>query len=1007
MSDVLPAAGNAASTAPKRPLPADRWKDGRLYGLLESVHRLKEFLESSSLLFRGVALLLIAALSAIFVDAVFALPAASRIAADMLLAGSLGTLAFLLLLRLWRHRFQPQRVAVLLEERLDIRNNLFVNAVDFASSPPRSDSLLLRDRAVRMAEERAGSVSSLDVLPFSPLYRAAGVLAAAVLIVLSSWAVAPRLFGMVVPRLWDPTGDHPPYTLVEFDVQISPEPVFHGKPATISVALGGPERIEQASVVFVDADAPETLSMYHAGDQQFALQIERAERSRRFYIDTPRGRSQTMDFTVLEVPFFEEVRVAYKYPAYTGWDGQEHRLDGRPLRALVGTELTFSARSNLELRGGTLELTPAAAADSAAATPVTLSLATHPDDAHVVVGTLPVEVSGQFAISLIAKNGAPSIEPATGSLSAIPDRGPGVSIVAPGPYVVVVEDFTVPVTIEAVDDVGIAELRLYRSVNGWGPSATGLEFTRPRPNSARAETMFDLPTLGAQAGDIISYYVTAYDNHPSGAQFRDSETCVIQVISQEEYEQFARQQYQMDQLTQEFEAIREALDRLQQQRDELLEELEQLRQQLKEDPSNEETLQKIEKLEEQLQKFADEAQQLAEQLQQRTEQAQLYDIEEPYLEMLRKLSQDLEQQSQNAAGVQEALQRLQQESQSPESQSAFDEAAQQFSEQDDPFSQLAQEQRTAAAEDFELMQMADSLMSAADRMRGIIQQQRQLADKLAEFQNRDALTPEDQLRADRLAKDQELLEQELQQTVQQMREAADAAQDRLPKMCQSAQALCDAVEQAGITQDQQSAAQQARSGSGREAHQAAESAAQKLEALQSQCSSCEGAAGEMEGGMDGPLSLSKSGLQRTLEQLAQGRGIPGLGQKPGSGEGQNPGESGQSGVNGANGQNGTGQSQAPFWRPGQSFPGSQAPISVLGPHTMMEQQQQQTPSGRMQGDGRGEWLPFGNDPLPGAAESLTPDARDSSASGPGGLRGVPVPYRDAAEAYFRRLAEEN
>lgn len=1005
MSDVLPAASTAASAVEKRPLHAERWQNGRLYGLLESVHRLRAFLDSSSLIFRGAAVLLAAGLAAVFLDAVVALPVAGRIAADVLLVGGLATLGLLLVWRLWRNRFSPQRVAVLLEERLQIPNNLFVNGVEFASSPPRADSLLLRDRAIRMAEERAGSVSSLDVLPFSPLYRSLGVFAAAVLIVLVSWGMAPRLFGMVVPRLWDPTGDHPPFTLVEFDVQVAPEPVFHGRPATISVTLGGPEQVDQAAVVFVDGEARESVSMYHTGEREFVLQIERAERSRQFYIDTPRGRSRTFDFNVMEVPFFEEVRVAYRYPEYTGWDGQEHRLDGRPLRALVGTQLTFSARSNLELRGGALRITPDDAGDEAAPVrPVTVSLVSDPDDPQVVVGVLPVEFSGKFEIALTAHNGAPSIEPASGNLNAIADRWPGVSIVSPGPYVVVVENYTVPLAVEAVDDVGIATLRLYRSVNGWGPSSVDMEFTQPRPNSARAESVFDLPTLGARAGDIITCYVTAYDNHPSGAQFRDSEPCVIQVISQEEYEQFARQQYQMDQLTQEFEAIRESLDRLQQQREELLEELEQLREELKSDPNNEETLQKIEELEEQLQKFSDQAQQLAEQLQQRTEQAQLYDIEEPYLEMLRKLSEDLQQQSQSAAQVQEALQRLQQEGQSPEAQQAFDDAAKEFEEQEDPFSQLAQEQRAAAAEDLELMQMANSLLSAADRMRAVIQRQRELADKLAEFQNRESLSPDEQLRADSLAKDEELLEQELQQTVQQMREAADAAQDRLPQMCQSAQALCDAVQEAGITQDQQSAAQQARSGAGRDAHQAAESAAQKLEALQSQCSSCQGAAGEMEGGMDGPLSLSKSGLQRTLEQLAQGRGIPGLGQKPGSGNGQNPGQ-GQSGISGESGQDGTGRGQAPLWRPGQSFPGSQAPISVLGPHTMQEQQQ--APSGRFQGDGRGEWLPFGNDPLPGAAESLTPDARDSSTAGPGGLRGVPVPYRDAAEAYFRRLAEEN
>ena len=57
-------------------------------------------------------------------------------------------------------------------------------------------------------------------------------------------------------------------------------------------------------------------------------------------------------------------------------------------------------------------------------------------------------------------------------------------------------------------------------------------------------------------------------------------------------------------------------------------------------------------------------------------------------------------------------------------------------------------------------------------------------------------------------------------------------------------------------------------------------------------------------------------------------------------------------------------------------------------------------------NGRGEWLPFGSEYDPRAAETLNPDAREGTHSAAGNLRGVPVPYREAAEAYFRRLAEE-
>jgi hypothetical protein len=57
-------------------------------------------------------------------------------------------------------------------------------------------------------------------------------------------------------------------------------------------------------------------------------------------------------------------------------------------------------------------------------------------------------------------------------------------------------------------------------------------------------------------------------------------------------------------------------------------------------------------------------------------------------------------------------------------------------------------------------------------------------------------------------------------------------------------------------------------------------------------------------------------------------------------------------------------------------------------------------------DWNGKFLP-GDDGTPAAgAELLTPESREFRSAGAGILRGVPVPYRRDAEAYFRRLAED-
>ena len=973
-----------------------------LAGMLRSVRSLKVFLEIASVVLLAFACLLGAALVAVYLDAVLALPTPARIAVNVLFSiGALWSVG-LMLRSLFLNRFDPRRLARLVEDRLGLENSVFINGVEFAGAEQRTGSSVLRARAVRMAHQHARKVSSLDVVPVRPLYRSFMIAAAALLLLAGAWLTAPRLFGAVVPRYLDPHGDHPPYTLVTFDVTISPEPVYHGRPAEISVKLGGPEAIDQARVVFLSGEERESLPMYRTGEQQFALQIDKAARSRDFYIDTPRGRSPTRRLDVLEVPWFEETHVGYVYPGYTGWPAAEQPLTDRGIHALVGTEVTLTIRSNLPLQSGRLQLTPGDAGSDGAAHVV---LHPVPEDPRTVTGTFPIEFSGRFQLDLVAVSGARSAESLEGPLEAVPDRHPHVAIVEPGARVIAVEDWQVPVTVEAVDDVGISRIRLYRSVNGWGPTPVDLALESSQPNRASARSEFDLAALGSRAGDVITYYASAYDNHPGGEQFADSELCVIQVISKSEYEQFARQQYQMDELVAEFEAIREQLDRMQQERNELLEELETLRKQLEEsEQPGEELQQRMEELQKQLSEYSESAEQLAERLQKRTEQLQLYELEEPYTEQLQKLSKQLEKQSQNADAVQQQLENLASNPTSPESRQSLDDALETLRKENEPFDQQTQQQLQRTESDLELYKMADDMVAAAERMRSIITRQRELADRLGEFRNSSSVPSAEQSRIDRLAAEQELLEQELQEAAREMEQAAQRAEERLPQMAGDALGLCRAINDLQIPQDQQLAAQQARQGAGQQAHESADAAARNLESLLSKCTSCEGACNSMSDSLDGPLRLPADQLQQCLNQLAQGRGIPGVGGRPGSGTGQgNSGGGGASGGVGTADRGGAGNAAGMGWRPGQSFPGSQAPVTVLGP--MTEQTMRMQRAGSTSNDDRGGWLPFGANDDPRAAESLNPVTREASQSGVGNLRGVPAGYREAAEAYFRRLSE--
>jgi hypothetical protein len=984
--------------------------DSPLNAFLARVHLYSRVISAIRLSGWGIVAAILAAVVAIFSDAAFAWPSGVRILIDLLAIAALGVALAAGLRWMFSRGGDRQRTALLVEQRTNRSDSLLRNALDFEHSEVGSPRL--RERVIQMANDTIRSLGSADIVPSSAALRSCGAAAVAVVSFLIAAFVAPKLFGMVVPRFLDPRGDHPPYTLLDFDVSITPEPVYRGRPATITVDVHGPDRVEDASLIFIGddgrGDLKNAISLFRSDEQRFVTTIARVEESRRFYISTPRGRSETHELSIVAVPFFESVQARIESPAYTGWQPQDQPLDQRGLRAIVGSTITITARGNMPLKSGTLKLTPAAMGQPGvkgedAAEEAIIPLAPSTGDPAVVTGSFKMAFNGRFEILLTGSNGAESVEPRTGPLTAVPDHGPQVAIASPESDLIAVEGWRVPIVVEATDDVGVSKLQLFRTVNGWSPIPLELNSRKISSHSVRGVTEFDLGALGAKAGDVISYYASARDNRPEHPNLTDTKTYTLQVISEEEYKDFARQQYQMDELAQEFETFRKELDRLGQERQAALEKLDALEKQAEAGELTPEGQAKAKELQEQLEKFSKETGDLKKQLDERAEQLKLYEMEKEYTEQLRKLSEQLERQSKNASDLAEQAASLQSGSQlSQEQKESLKKTAEEFRKESQPFDQESLEEQAATAEDLELMKQADAMMAQTERLQAVMAQQRDLANRLAEMAGKEALTPDEQVRAGRFAKEQELLQQELKSVEEELRKLADESQEELPKMAESARQIADAIQENAIQEDQGAAAEKARDGNGNEAQRHSESAARKLEALQGmagQCQQCQG----LQQGLDGPLGLSKDRLGQMLQQLSQGRKVPGLGKRQGK-----PGQGGQSGTGQSqSASNSQGESEGGngLWKPGQSFPGSQASTKVLGPKTQ-EAAESKPQSASMQSDGHGRFV-GGDEPGDTADhESIDPVTRQNSGSSAGNLRGVPVGYRDAAEAYFRRLSEE-
>jgi hypothetical protein len=939
-----------------------------------------------------------AVLVALLSDAFFAWPAGVRIALNAVAIAGLLVIAALIGWRLFGRRYHAKEMARLAEERLRRRDSVLINAVEFRSGL-ETGSETLRASIVRSADSLAMELPASAVTPPSPALRATLAGLAAVVVFGVALLMAPRLFAAVIPRFLDPLGDHPPFTLLKFTPTVKPEPLHRGKPAMVTVEITGPERVEEAALILRPAgDLKATwdrMPMFRQSESTFSAQLARVDVDTEFHFDTPRGRSEWFDMKVSQTPLIEEAKATLTFPAYTGWKSRDQRLDDRGIRGLRGTTCLITVRSNLILAGGELRVFAAEQTDKAAAFPMVRSL----DDPQVVTVEFAIQRNGRFELAVRSESGNES-DVLSGPIVALPDRPPQVAITSPAETLIAVEGWKVPVEIQASDDIGVERIRLFRGVNGWSPSSVTLPQETDQAGAALAKSEFDLEALGAKAGDVISYYASADDRASGRPQSTDSPTHTIQVISEAEYKDFARQQYQLDELTEEFNSVLKEIERLNEERQKAVEELERLlKKQEAGEPLTEADRERMEQLKKQIENFARDAAELAKTLEERAEEMQLYDVEQQYTEELKKLAKELREQSENAEHLSKLLEQ-QKESASPQMSKELQEAAEQFMKENGPFDQATQERMEELAEDLQTLQKADALNEQVERLQAVTSQQRELANRLAELAGKTSLTPDEQARADRFAKEQELLAQELQSIQKELREAATAAEEKLPQMAESARKLAETLEQLAIPQEQMSAAQQAREQQGDAAHQHAESAARKLESLAKAAGNVQNSPG-LQQGLDGPLRMGQQQLRNMMDQMRRGRRPPGLGQRS-KGRGQSSGDGDGRGSSAGGQASGGNQGKL---KPGQSSRRGDSNAQMMGPRTQ-EAVESSDKSATTQADGKGRFV------LPGvagdgpSAETLSPTSRKSQGLSGSNLRGVPVGYRDAAEAYFRRLSEE-
>ncbi|MEM9295634.1 MAG: hypothetical protein AAGA57_07520 [Planctomycetota bacterium] len=474
----------------------------------------------------------------------------------------------------WLHR---------IERACGLRHNRLVSAWQLARHDGDTHlSLTLTRAAIDQGEALVPSVAADRVVAARPALRALLVMMIAAVLLAAAYAALPGVFHATVPRLLAPWADLPAYTPLRFDIAVDPSRPDHGDTVQVTADILGPPFPPEATLVVdpLDGSPPVALPMPRRRvisdaanassatpiGAAFRLPLEAVTQPFRFHVDTPHGRSAWQRLDITPTPKLRHADLTVAAPAYAHRPDRTVPLADRHA-ALIGSSLTIDVLANLPLAEAHLTLDPildngptdATAATPAgqrpAPTPHRVHLAINPDAPQQAVATLTLDRSYRYTLDLVGPTGLTLREPRTGTLHALPDHPPAVTIDRPTQHARVVVGYPISIDITAQDDVGLARVMLQQRLPNDRPvpvdllPTTSSHPTAKPPSHQTTTHTLDTAALGLVAGDVVTYHAAAVDTHPVPTQHTITDTHTVTIITLDEFhallaEQQRRQQQQ-------------------------------------------------------------------------------------------------------------------------------------------------------------------------------------------------------------------------------------------------------------------------------------------------------------------------------------------------------------------------------------------------------------------------------------------------------------------------------
>ncbi len=772
-----------------------------------------------------------ALLAALVIDASMPLPAVVRAGVGVLLLLMTARVILGLIPARAVRRMKAERAARLIEERAGVAGNALINALQLrrvlagpAGAGGDEVTRELSRRVVARGDEQARGITVKGVVDVRGVKRAWGVSLIVAAVVGAVWLASPRLFAMGLPRIADPFGDHPPFTMTDFQASWEPARVLAGDDVTVRVTLNRKVGAVATMLDFVAVDergraidrsamSAQAGTVEDARTGEFTAIIRDVRAPARFRVEGKgAGVSRVWTIEPEMRPRIESVELRVRPPAYTGLDEVVHTgvslgEDREAIGVLVGSTVVLRVLTTMELQS--VEQ-PGASVTAGAGV-----------SGREAFQELRFDAPGErtLAIRPVGVGGLACDDSATARLRVIEDAPPSVVIEEPARAgeVFVLAGAAAPMAGVATDDVAVTSLDLrWRLIRSEATAGDGsLSWTSGLGRSAEGRVSRSTTDFGASAGDRIEVWFEARDARApefGGPQRGVSETVTIRVLDREEFARRFAEELTAESITRPYEELARAAERLDERAQDLRAEARELARDMDRLGADEALPEAMERsaraLERRAESFGDERDALADEIRRRLDLPDAVEFDQQMREPLERLLERLEAmetpQTPGLAKEPSDDDGAQEESgeQPTDPQDAGEESPQGDQPESDPGAQSQQLDRARVGEWLEklnealeedapraalaadeagldiqrpaaALELADQLQRTLEQVDDAARKQRLLADRLA------TMTEGDETAREELAARQEAIQAQIEQSVRDLRTLGDRAAHEL------------------------------------------------------------------------------------------------------------------------------------------------------------------------------------------------------------------------------------